>query len=524
LPHELNRQNWVLRSRSGRLLIDLHPAVFLVSSALIIAFVFYGLVFQREFAARIAAIQGAIADEAGWLFVLVVNVVLGYLVYLFVSPFGRIRIGGPKARPQFGWFAWLAMLFSAGMGIGIMFYGVAEPIYHLADPPLGAPVGSLAAYRDATRITFLHWGLHAWGIYALTGLALGYFCYNHSAPLSIRSIFTPLLGNRIHGLSGHVIDIVATVATLFGVATSLGLGALQVNAGLARVAGISMSTDVQVILIAIITMCATTSVVLGLDAGIKRLSVLNVVLAGALLSFVFVVGPTLFILNGFVQDLGAYISSLLELSFWTETYTGGHWQNNWTVFYWGWWIAWSPFVGLFLARISVGRTIREFIGGALFAASLMTIAWLAVFGNSALYIELKGPGGLIDAVQADVNTSLFVFLDLLPVAVGEHLPSMVLTGVSALTIGVIVSFFVTSSDSGSLVIDMITAGGSPDPPVAQRIYWSLAEGVVAAVLLAGGGLVALQTAAISVGLPFAVIILLMIVSLQKALLAEHGRT
>ena len=237
MSHELNRQNWIWRSRTGRLLIDLHPAVFIGSSVLIIVFVLYGLVYQRDFAASVAAIQAVIADQAGWLFVLVVNVVLGYLIYLFVSPLGRIRIGGPTAKPEFGWFAWLAMLFSAGMGIGIMFYGVAEPIYHLADPPLGAAVGSLDAYRDATKLTFLHWGLHAWGVYALTGLALGYFCYNHSAPLSVRSIFTPLLGERIHGWPGHAIDIVATVATLFGVATSLGLGALQVNAGLARVAG-----------------------------------------------------------------------------------------------------------------------------------------------------------------------------------------------------------------------------------------------------------------------------------------------
>jgi choline/glycine/proline betaine transport protein len=230
----------------------------------------------------------------------------------------------------------------------------------------------------------------------------------------------------------------------------------------------------------------------------------------------------LFILNGFVQDLGAYLDDILELGFWTETYTGGSWQNSWTVFYWGWWVAWSPFVGLFIARISIGRTIREFIGGALLAATLMTFVWIAVFGNSALYIELMGPGGLIAAVQADVNSSLFVFLDALPVATGADVPPAILTGIVALTIGLIITFFVTSSDSGSLVIDIITAGGHPDPPVAQRIYWALAEGVVAAVLLVGGGLAALQTAAISVGLPFAVVILLMIVSLHKALRADSA--
>jgi choline/glycine/proline betaine transport protein len=517
LRHATNAQNWVLRGRGGRLLLDLNPAVFFVSSALIIGFAVFGLVFKAAFAERVAEVQATIANGAGWFLVLVVNIILAYAVFLFASRFGRIRIGGADAKPEFSYMAWLAMLFSAGMGIGIMFYGVAEPIDHLISPPLGAEPGSIAAYRDATKVTLLHWGLHAWAIYALTGLALAYFCYNHHAPLSVRSIFAPLLGERVHGWWGHSIDIVSTVATLFGVATSLGLGAMQVNAGLARLTGVSMSVGTQVILIAVITLFATISVVSGLHAGIKRLSVLNVWLAAALLAFVFLIGPTLFVLNGFVQDLGSYISGLVELSFWTETYTGGQWQNQWTVFYWGWWIAWSPFVGLFIARISVGRTIREFIGGALFTASFMTFAWLAVFGNSALFIELHGAGGLIAAVQADINTSLFVFLDLLPGAGGMHLPDVVAGGVAALTIVIIVSFFVTSSDSGSLVIDIITAGGTPEPPVAQRVYWALTEGVVAAVLLAGGGLVALQTAAISVGLPFAVVIVLMIASLHKAL-------
>jgi choline/glycine/proline betaine transport protein len=512
--------NWRWRDRKGRVRLDLNPAVFLTSSALIVAFVVFALLYRRGFAANVDAIQAGIAERAGWLYVLVVNVILGYLIYLLLSPFGRLRIGGADRRPEFGFATWLAMLFSAGMGIGLMFYGVAEPIFHLADRPLGAEAGSPQAFRDATKLTLLHWGLHAWAIYALTGLALAYFAFNRGAPLSVRGIFMGLLGSRMHGWLGHTIDVVATVATLFGVATSLGLGALQVNGGLNYLFGVPIDTGVQIALIAGITALATLSVVLGLHGGIKRLSVLNIVLAVVLLAFVFAIGPSLFILNGFVQDVGAYLDDILQIGFWTETYTEGSWQNGWTVFYWGWWIAWSPFVGLFIARISIGRTIREFIGGALFAATLMTFVWIAVFGNSALYIELAGPGGLVAAVQADVNSSLFVFLGTLPAATGFDLPPAMLSGIVALTIGLVITFFVTSSDSGSLVIDIITSGGHPDPPVAQRVYWAVAEGVVAAVLLVGGGLAALQTAAISVGLPFAVVILLMIVSLHKGLRSD----
>jgi choline/glycine/proline betaine transport protein len=509
--------NWVWHARDGRALLDFNPAVFVASSVLIGALVLFGLVFREDFGAAADAVQAWIADRTGWFFVLTVNVILGYTVYVALSRYGRIRIGGRDARPQFSRAAWLAMLFSAGMGIGLMFYAVAEPIYHLATPPRGAAAGTPEAYRDAIKVTFMHWGLHAWGIYALTGLGLAYFAFNRGMPLSVRSVFAGLLGHRLHGWWGHVIDIVATVATLFGVATSLGLGAIQVNAGLEYLAGIETSRTAQVTLIAIITLLATISVVLGLDKGIKRLSVFNIVVAVVLLASVFLIGPTLFILKGFVQDTGAYLSDLLELGTWTETYTQSHWQDGWTVFYWGWWIAWSPFVGLFLARISIGRTLREFVGGALLAATLMTFVWLAVFGNSALFIELAGPGGLAAAVEESVDRSLFVFLELLPQATAAPIPDWLPSVLGGLATVAIVTFFVTSSDSGSLVIDIITAGGHPNPPTTQRVYWSIAEGSVAAVLLMGGGLAALQTAAISVGLPFAIVVLAMIVSLHKAL-------
>jgi choline/glycine/proline betaine transport protein len=410
------------------------------------------------------------------------------------------------------------------MGIGLMFYAVAEPMYHLARPPHGAAPGTLAAYKDAIKTTFLHWGLHAWGVYTLTGLALAYFAFNRGQPLSIRGIFQPLLGERIHGFWGHLIDVLATVATLFGVATSLGLGVTQVNGGLNHLFGLPVEPGVQIALIVAITAVATLSVVLGLDKGIKRLSVLNMLLAGCLLLYVLLIGPTLFVLNGFVENLGLYLNDFFYLGFWNETYTQGHWQNGWTVFFWGWWIAWSPFVGMFIARISYGRTVREFVAFVLLVSTLLTFVWLSVFGDSAMYVELAGPGGLIEAVQHDLASSLFVFLEMLPSASGfGTLPAVILTAVGTLATLVIISFFVTSSDSGSLVIDIITAGGHPNPPVLQRIYWATAEGVVAAILLVGGGLTALQTAAISAGLPFAVLVLLMMVSLHRALAEDFNR-
>jgi len=501
-------------------LLDLSIPVFVASSALIWIFVVLALVYLPTFSGAVDEVQAWIANRTGWLFVLTVNMILGYLLFLLVSPFGNLRIGGTDARPEFGRGSWLAMLFSAGMGIGLMFYSVAEPLYHLVDPPHGAAPGSEAAYEDAISTTFLHWGLHAWAIYALTGLAIAWFGFSRGLPLSVRSVFEPLLGRRIYSWPGHLIDTLASVATLFGVATSLGIGARQINAGLSHVFGTPVSSTVQILLIVSITAVATLSVVLGVDKGIRRLSVLNIGIASSLLLFVLLIGPTLFILNGLVEDVGLYLNDLIKLAFWNETYTLGSWQNGWTVFYWGWWIAWAPFVGMFVARISQGRTIREFIAGALLAATGMTLVWLAVFGDSALYIELVGPGGLAAAAEENLERSLFVFLELLPVASGVDLAPSLVASLSVLATIAIVLFFVTSSDSGSLVIDIITAGGNRNPPTAQRIYWATLEGIVAAVLLLGGGLTALQTAAISAGLPFSLLLILMVFSLHKALAAD----
>jgi len=509
------QQNITIKRPDGSIFIDINPYVFFISSILIALFVVGSFVFLDVMSEAFGAIQAWIANNTGWLFVLAMNIYLVYVIVIMCTHWGNIRLGGPDAKPEFSTLAWFAMLFSAGMGIGLLFYGVAEPMYHLVAPPHGAEPGTPQAGVDAMKTTFLHWGLHPWAVYTLVALALAFFAYNRGAPLSIRALFYPVLGEKIHGFWGNLIDILATVATLFGVATSLGLGVSQVNAGLNYLFGLEQNPFIQTVLIAIITAIATVSVVLGVSAGIKRLSNFNMILAAILLAFVFIGGPTLFMLNAFVENLGNYIQDFFFLSFWNETYTGGDWQNGWTVFYWGWWIAWSPFVGMFIARVSKGRTIREFIAAVLVAPTLVTFLWLTIMGDGAIYVEMFGAGGIAKSVQENVPQSLFFFLEQFPIS-----------GITSLVaVVIVVTFFVTSSDSGSLVIDIITAGGKEDPPVVQRIFWAVTEGVVAAALLWGGGLVALQTAAITTGLPFCIVLLLLCYSLTKGLQSydiEHG--
>ena len=493
---------------------DFHPEVFLVSAGLILLFVLVTLVFREPAESVFGNIQTFIAEAMGWFLILSVSIYLGIAIILACSKFGRIRLGGQNAKPEFPTFAWIAMLVSAGMGIGLMFWSVAEPIYHFQDPPalIGAiDPASQDAAQQALGITFFHWGLHAWGIYAIVGLSLGFFAYNWGLPLTIRSVFYPILGDRIYGWAGNVIDILAVASTLFGLATSLGFGVQQVNAGFNFLVGLPVSTPIQVGLIAIITGFATASVVSGLDSGVRRLSELNMILAGLFMTFVLLVGPTLFILGSFVQVVGYYAASLPTLSFWTETFEGTAWQNSWTVFYWGWWISWSPFVGIFIARVSKGRTVREFILGVLLLPTMLTFLWMSVFGGTAMSMELGELNGVISsAVNENVATALFVMLQQLPLTAITSFVGIVL----------VVVFFVTSSDSGSLVVDSLTSGGKLDSPVPQRVFWAVTEGVVAAVLLLGGGLQALQTASIATGLPFAIVLLVMCYSLYKGLSQE----
>jgi len=486
--------------------LDVHPWVFFTSAGLIILFVAMTLVFQANVDDFFSTLQSAIGKYTGWFFVWTMNIILVYVISLLLGRFSGIRLGGAEAEPEFTTLGWFSMLFSAGMGIGLLFYGVAEPMFHFVASPLVEP-GTAEAARVAMDLTFLHWGMHPWAIYSIVGLSLAFFSFNKGLPLSIRSVFYPLFGEKIYGPIGNVIDIMATVATLFGVATSLGLGVQQVNAGLNHLFGIPQSTFVQVLLIAGITAIATWSVVRGISSGIKLLSQINVYLAGGLMLFVLFLGPTLFIMKALMENIGFYLQNLPQLSTWNETYEATDWQQAWTIFYWGWWISWSPFVGMFIARVSYGRTVGEFIKGVLLVPTFITFVWITVFGNSAINIEMFGAGDIAKAVQENVPVSLFKLL--------EHYPLQSIT--SMLAIVVVITFFVTSSDSGSLVIDIITAGGNPDPPKMQRIFWAVMEGVVAAVLLIGGGLVALQTAAITTGLPFSVILLGMCVALHKGL-------
>ncbi|ULQ47049.1 BCCT family transporter [Flagellatimonas centrodinii] len=482
------------------------PPVFITAALSVLVFVLFGSLFTEPAETLFNAIQGGITRYLGWYYILVTSLFVGFVLWLLLSRYGDVRLGDPHEKPEYGYFSWFAMLFSAGMGIGLLFWSIAEPMYHYVTPPFGAEGESARAAEVALRTTFFHWGLHAWAIYVIVGLSLAYFAYRHKLPLSIRSAFYPLFGDRIYGWPGHVIDTIAVFGTLFGVATSLGLGVQQVNAGLAYLLDIPQSLPIQLGLIAVITAIATASVVAGLNKGVKFLSELNIWLSLGLVTLILVLGPTIFILNTFVETTGRYLQNLVLMSFWTDTIGNSGWAGSWTIFYWGWWIAWAPFVGMFIARVSRGRTIREFTLGVLFVPTLVTFLWLSVFGGTALNLELLHDGGIAAAVQADLTTALYVTLDQLPLA---GLTAAVATVV-------VVTFFVTSSDSGSLVIDMLTSGGELDPPRVQRVFWAVLEGVVAAVLLVAGGLGALQTASIATGLLFSVVMVLMCVSLLKA--------
>ncbi len=492
---------------------DAHPVVTPVSVVLIAIFIAFTLLFQEQAETIFNNVKDGITNTTDWFFILVANIYLGVIVFLGFGKFGNIRLGGADAKPEFSTFAWFAMLFSAGMGIGLLFYSVAEPIYHFQSPSPFWPnlePETVAAAKAAMGVTFFHWGLHPWGIYALVGLSLAFATFNQGLPLSMRSVFYPLLGKRIYGWPGNLIDILALLATLFGLATSLGFGAQQINSGLNFLFGLPNATWLQVLLIAIITSFATLSVVSGLDRGVRFLSEINIYIAACLMGFLFLVGPTLFFFSSFVDNVGYYISILPAMSFWVEIFEETDWQDNWTIVYWSWWIAWSPFVGIFIARVSKGRTVREFVMGVLFIPSLLCFFWMTVFGGSALKLTLDGVGNIPEAVQENVATALFVMLQELPFSLLSAFVGIVL----------VITFFVTSSDSGSLVVDSLASGGKLDSPVIQRVFWAIAEGVVAAVLLLGGGVTALQTAVIATGLPFAIVLLVMCFSLYRSLAGE----
>ncbi len=492
---------------------DIHPHVTFVSAIVLAIFIALTLMFQTQAAELSSTALGWISSSFGWFFILSANVFILAALFFAFSRFGRIRIGGQKAQPEFSTPAWYAMLLSAGMGIGLMFWAVGEPMFHYDAPsPMftGLEAHTAEAAQAAMGVTFFHWGLHPWAIYAVVALGLAFFAYNRGLPLTIRSIFYPLLGNRIHGVWGNIIDILSVLATLMGLATSLGLGVQQVNAGLNHLFGLNISPEMQVTLIVVITAVATISVMAGLDNGVKRLSEWNMGLAALLALFVLIVGPTVYIFSAFTQSTGFYLANFAQLSLWTETFSDTNWQGAWTVFYWAWWISWSPFVGMFIARISKGRSVREFVLGVMLIPTLLSFIWMAVFGGAALSLQTAGIADIVAAVNENVATAMFAMFENFPI-------SSVLSIIAVILVTV---FFVTSSDSGSLVVDHLTSGGKLDSPVPQRVFWCIMEGLVAAVLLLGGGLQTLQTAAITTGLPFTVVLLLIIYSLFVGLNQE----
>ncbi|MFV8835689.1 BCCT family transporter [Aquisalimonas sp.] len=501
-------------TRARALFATVNPVVFVATGVIVAVFVLFGVVFPTIAGKVFGTLDAFITKYFGWVYLLAVTCFLAFLLYLVFSRYGRIRLGQPEDRPKFGLLAWFSMLFSTGMGIGLVFWSVAEPILHFQNPPSGEG-GTPDAARQAMVYTYFHWGLHAWAVYVVLGLSVAYFSYRHRLPLTIRSIFYPLLGDRIYGVSGHVIDILAVFGTLFGLATSLGFGAMQLNTGLHQLIGLPVSHWVQVGLIATITGVAVISVLSGLDRGLKWLSVFNLALALLVLTFVLVLGPTLFIVQFLLDSTGTYLQQIVELSLSTGATTGSQWQKDWTIFYWGWWIAWSPFVGIFIARISRGRTIREFIIGVLMMPTLFVLVWMTVFGGTALHAELFYEGsGIASAVAEDTTLALYVTL--------ERLPLTTLTSIAATLL--IATYFVTSSDSGTHVIDKLISRGSKHSPRRQRVIWGITEGAVAATLLIVGGaeaLNSLQTASITAGLPVAVILVFACVNLQRALQREY---
>lgn len=489
---------------------DLCFPVVLPAVTLVAAFVVSTLFARKTMEAFFTDFQAIAYENLGWLLILVVNLAFVAALYFGLGKFGHIRLGGPEAKPEFTKPQWLAMLFSAGMGIGLVFFGVAEPMIHFHQPPV--PIED-AAERASTafQISYLHYGIFPWSVYAIVGLGMAFFTFNKGLPLSIRSVFYPLLKERIYGPLGHAIDSLAVIATLVGLATSLGFGVQQIGSGLTHLMGISVGVQEQVMLIGIITLFATMSVATGLKKGVRILSEINIWIAVGLMAVILLVGPTVKILDVFLQSTGLYVQEMISLGTWSEAFQpDGHWQNSWTVFYWAWWIGWSPFVGIFIARISKGRTVKEFVGNVLTIPVLFTFFWFAVFGTSALELDAAGITDVGEAVQKDLSTALFLMLDHYPLA----------TFTSAIGILLVTSFFITSSDSGSLVVDMLTSGGKLNAPVGQRIFWALVEGGVAAALLLSGGLKAMQAMSIAAGIPFALLLVFMVLSIRKGLQQE----
>ena len=495
---------------------DIHNPVFGISAFLVVLFVLLSLVFDPTVTRdALTSTKDTIINQFDSYFMLLANAFVIFCIILAFSPLGKIRLGGVKARPEHGYISWLAMLFAAGMGIGLLFWGVAEPTayytgwYHM---PMGVEPNSAQAHSLALGATMYHWGLHGWAIYAVVGLSLAFFAFNKGLPLSIRSVFYPLFGDRAWGWMGHIIDILAVLSTLFGLATSLGLGAQQATSGINYLLGTDYGTAFQISVIGLVTCIAIFSVIRGIEGGVKVLSNVNLICAFFLLLVVIVLTfsdsiPAVWF------TLGAYVEHFVPLSN-PFNRPDEDWMHSWTVFYWAWWISWSPFVGMFIARVSKGRTVREFLLVVIGLPTLLSLVWMGVFGNMAITQVIDKVGPLEQNGLTDISVTLFQVYEQLPFS----------SFISIISIALVLVFFITSSDSGSLVIDGITAGGKIDAPVPQRIFWATVEGMIAAVLLWVGGsqaLQALQSGVVTTALPFSIILILMCVALIQGLLSEY---
>ncbi len=503
--------------------LDIHNRVFAISGMAIVLFVVATLTFRQQVEPFFAGLRAWLVSNLDWFFLASGNVFVIVCLVLIVTPLGRVRIGGTEATPDYSYAGWLAMLFAAGMGIGLVFFGVSEPMSHFSSAlggvniengvrtdwaPLGGAVGDTdAASALGMAATIYHWALHPWSIYALLALGLAIFSFNKGLPLTMRSIFYPLFGERVWGWVGHIIDILAVVATVFGLATSLGYGASQAATGLNFLFGVPMTDTTQVVLIVVITALALISVVAGLDSGVKRLSEINMILAAMLLFFVIIVGPTMAILTGFFDNIASYITNIPALSMPFER-EDVNYSQGWTAFYWAWWISWSPFVGMFIARVSRGRSVREFIICVILIPSTVCVLWMTAFGGTAISQYVND--GYEAVFNAELPLKLFAMLDVMSFAEITSVVGIIL----------VVVFFITSSDSGSLVIDTIAAGGKVDAPTPQRVFWCTFEGLVAIALMLGGGLAAAQAMAVTTGLPFTIVLLVATVSLIKGLMDE----
>lgn len=485
--------------------------VFWIALALVILAVAYGAIAPESFAEVTGNIEGFLTTSFGWYYLLIVTVMVLFCLFFLISPMGQIRLGKDTDKPEFSYGTWIAMLFSAGMGIGLVFWGAAEPLSHFAIDPATAEPGSVEAFRESMRYTFFHWGIHAWAIYAVVAMALAYFQFRKGEPGLISSTLKPLFGDKMNGPLGVLVDVIAVFATAVGVATTLGFGTIQINEGLAflidDIPGDSFT--VQIIIIAIITVLFLISAWSGLSKGIKYLSNTNMVLAISLLLLVIILGPTLLILNMFTDSLGNYFQNLVQMSFRAAPVNGENreWINGWTIFYWAWWISWSPFVGIFIARVSRGRTIREFLIGVLLIPTFLSFIWFAAFGSTAMDVQEKGTD-LTGLLTSEVLFGVF-----------NELPWGILLSIVAVML--IITFFITSADSATFVLGMQSTNGSLNPANTVKLTWGIAQSLIAVILLSAGGLDALQTALIVAAFPFSFIMLLMMASFFKSVSIEH---